>query len=175
MREKTLSTGYSASYPTILNPVAQNNESNTNTRTALGDVTIKKVDKDDPTKVLSGAEFSLYKASDDTLVQDKITTGKDGTVELHNLMTGSNRYYLKETESPQGYVLPSDADNGFDLTIDTSPHTTITITNEQPKQTIQVTKIWDDNTNTDGTRPTAAEYEQGSYVGLVFRTSPLDS
>lgn len=93
--EKTLPAGYSVSYPTILNPVAQNNESITNTRTTLRDVTLKKVDKDDPTKMLQGAEFSLYNALDNTVIQTGITSGWDGTVVLHGLVTWNNHYYLK--------------------------------------------------------------------------------
>lgn len=138
--EKTLLAGYSASYPTILNPVAQNNESITNTRTTLRDVTLKKVDKDDPTKMLQGAEFSLYNASDNTVIQTGITTGWDATVVLHGLVTGSNHYYLKETKPPKGYDIPSDADNRFNLTIDETAHPTVTITNEQSKQTFQIKK-----------------------------------
>lgn len=69
------------------------------------EVKMKKVDGDDPTKVLSGAIFELYNSyTDGKIVTDKADSNgqyvskEDGTIELGTLRVGA--YYLKEIKGP---------------------------------------------------------------------------
>ncbi|MBE4939841.1 SpaA isopeptide-forming pilin-related protein [Bacillus thuringiensis] len=65
-----------------------------------GQFEIVKVDAEDKTKVLSDAEFEVYK--DDKKV-DTLRTDKTGKVISQKLEPG--KYTLKETKAPQGYKL----------------------------------------------------------------------
>ncbi|MDT2833887.1 SpaA isopeptide-forming pilin-related protein [Vagococcus carniphilus] len=69
----------------------------------LGGVELRKIDANDKTSFLSGAEFSLYDGKTNKLIKEKIVTGKDGKVVVNNLMPGS--YYFIETKAPVGYEL----------------------------------------------------------------------
>ena len=69
----------------------------------LGGVELRKIDANDKTSFLSGAEFSLYDGKTNKLIKEKIVTGKDGKVVVNNLMPGS--YYFIETKAPAGYEL----------------------------------------------------------------------
>jgi hypothetical protein len=103
----------------------------TNTKTITDtDVPLKKIDS--KTKnVLSGAEFSLYKATVNSdgnwtqgdAVKTGITTGSDGTFTLTGLVEG--KYLLVETKTPAGYQEPthewritvSEGDDGLTATV----------------------------------------------------------
>ncbi|WP_327907846.1 SpaA isopeptide-forming pilin-related protein, partial [Bacillus paramycoides] len=65
-----------------------------------GQFEIVKVDANDKTKVLSGAEFEVYK---DGKKVDTLRTDKTGKVISQKLEPG--KYTLKETKAPQGYTL----------------------------------------------------------------------
>ncbi|MGE7887460.1 SpaA isopeptide-forming pilin-related protein [Bacillus cereus] len=65
-----------------------------------GQFEIVKVDAEDKTKVLSGAEFEVYK---DGKKVDTLRTDKTGKVTSQKLEPG--KYTLKETKAPQGYKL----------------------------------------------------------------------
>ncbi|MFW7433559.1 SpaA isopeptide-forming pilin-related protein [Vagococcus carniphilus] len=69
----------------------------------LGGVELRKIDANDKTSFLSGAEFSLYDGKTNKLIKEKIVTGKDGKVVVNNLTPGS--YYFIETKAPVGYEL----------------------------------------------------------------------
>ena len=71
----------------------------TNSR-SLGQFEIVKVDAEDKTKVLSDAEFEVYK---DGKKVDTLRTDKTGKVISQKLEPGT--YTLKETKAPQGYKL----------------------------------------------------------------------
>lgn len=66
----------------------------------LGAVKLIKVDKDNESILLGGAEFALYH-SDGTLVQEKLITSESGVLEVDELEVGS--YYFVETKAPIGY------------------------------------------------------------------------
>ncbi|MEC3155902.1 SpaA isopeptide-forming pilin-related protein [Bacillus thuringiensis] len=67
---------------------------------SLGQFEIVKVDAEDKTKVLSDAEFEVYK---DGKKVDTLRTDKTGKVVSQKLETG--KYTLKETKAPLGYKL----------------------------------------------------------------------
>ncbi|WP_049131585.1 SpaA isopeptide-forming pilin-related protein, partial [Bacillus cereus] len=67
---------------------------------SLGQFEIVKVDANDKTKLLSGAEFEVYK---DGKKVDTLRTDKTGKVISQKLEPG--KYTLKEMKAPQGYKL----------------------------------------------------------------------
>ncbi|MEK4542652.1 SpaA isopeptide-forming pilin-related protein [Bacillus sp. FSL R5-0585] len=67
---------------------------------SLGQFEIVKVDAEDKTKVLSDAEFEVYKEGKKV---DTLRTDKTGKVISQKLEPGT--YTLKETKAPQGYEL----------------------------------------------------------------------
>lgn len=79
-------------------------------------VTLKKVDSQDASKTLSGAKFDLYGSdyvsengavnTNAAVIKKGLTTGRDGTVLLGPLTSGT--YYLFETQAPKGYGIEKD-------------------------------------------------------------------
>ena len=67
----------------------------------IGSIQITKVDAEDPKKVLSGAEFTLYDYKNN--IVSKATTDINGIASFNNLTLGA--YTIKETKAPNGYVL----------------------------------------------------------------------
>ncbi|WP_284141505.1 SpaA isopeptide-forming pilin-related protein [Virgibacillus sp. LDC-1] len=67
-----------------------------------GIVEVTKVDAEDRTKTLAGAEFSLLDAEGNKL-QEGLTTDSQGMLRIENLMPGN--YELVETKAPFGYLL----------------------------------------------------------------------
>lgn len=67
---------------------------------------LKKVDQDDETKVLSGAEFTLY-SEDKTTVLATAVSDVNGIAKF-NVSLKAGTYYVKETKAPEGYVASSD-------------------------------------------------------------------
>lgn len=61
-----------------------------------GDIKLKKVDSKG--NALKGAEFSIYKQEDSSIVQSKLTSDENGLVNAADLSPGM--YYLKETKAP---------------------------------------------------------------------------
>ena len=81
----------------------------TNTRKqTAGTFTIVKVDKDDTTKKLAGATFTLTEIKDGQAgeVAYEKTTDANGEAKFENVPLG--KYILKETVAPHGYQLPVD-------------------------------------------------------------------
>jgi len=85
-------------------------------------VKILKTSVSDSKEYLAGAEFAVYRRSDDKIAEDvngkeaKGTTGKDGTLSFV-LPYESDGYYTKELKAPEGYALN---ENVFDITIQAS-------------------------------------------------------
>lgn len=72
-----------------------------------GSLTLVKVDTSNPTKMtyLQGAKFELYKSDKTTLEARSDATGANGEVLFDNLRMG--KYYIKEIQAPEGYILDS--------------------------------------------------------------------
>ncbi|WP_167629244.1 SpaA isopeptide-forming pilin-related protein [Listeria valentina] len=87
-----------------------------------GDVELTKVDTNDSSKTLAGAEFKLQDSAGNT-IKTKLQTDKNGKLLVKDMTPGN--YQFVETKAPQGYVL------------DTTP-LKFTITNTQTKP-VQVT------------------------------------
>ena len=87
------------------------------TKEIRGRVIVRKLDKNNTNKVLSGAKLAIYRLELDSgteeisnhvsleQVGEVKTTGEDGTVIFENLLPGN--YQVKELEAPSGYVLES--------------------------------------------------------------------
>lgn len=114
------------SSPTISNKASLAGKDSSNESTQLTDssfsaniteqkISVYKVDSDDYTKNLPGAEFSLEKlngsswqkvAAKDVNVDGKLVTDKNGKLDLTNL-ANNTVYRLKESKAPSGYSLNS--------------------------------------------------------------------
>ncbi|MFD1178040.1 collagen binding domain-containing protein [Paenibacillus puldeungensis] len=101
---------------------------------AKGTLVVIKVDKDDPSKVLAGATFVLQDA-DKKKEPVMVTTDAYGKAVFVNL--AYDRYVLKETAAPAGYVLDGTErqitlDAGIKKTADTL---TVTVVNSKKTET----------------------------------------
>ncbi|MGK0555428.1 SpaA isopeptide-forming pilin-related protein, partial [Macrococcus capreoli] len=74
---------------------------NEKTPDPTGTLNIKKVDSQDESKVLEGAEFKLVQG--DKVIKENLVTDKDGKIEIKDLPYGD--YELEETKAPEGYEL----------------------------------------------------------------------
>lgn len=74
---------------------------------------LKKVDEDQPSKVLAGAQFNIFEWNGSDYVQlntTEIVTNENGIVDLKAYVTKKNvAYKLVETVAPMGYDLPDPA------------------------------------------------------------------
>lgn len=134
---------------------------------ARHDVTLKKVDADDPAVPLAGAVFSLYQTSGDKLIQQGITTHHDGQVVLPGLTVGGD-YYLVETKAPFGYEEAA-PNTKIPFHVREKGDNTVTIKNTSKKTSLHISKLWDDNNNADNLRPSPTNY--GTYLELVYKSS----
>ncbi|NGZ75192.1 collagen binding domain-containing protein [Saccharibacillus alkalitolerans] len=118
-----------------------------------GQLTVVKVDAQDPAQMLEGATFTLdLKRNDGTIVRiGTQTTGADGKAVFTKLLSGS--YILKETNAPEGYVLDLAAAEHA-VTVNASGTNAVTIKNSK-KPTDPVTPTDPETPPTDpGTPPT---------------------
>jgi hypothetical protein len=83
-----------------------------------GQVHLKKVSDRNSAYLIVGAKFALYQ-NDGTLYNytpaSDLVTGADGTLALSGLPWGA--YYLVETEAPEGFSIPPEAENKYRFTI----------------------------------------------------------
>ena len=149
-----------------------NRESNTVTSQIFAaSFHVKKVDKDDTSKGLAGAEFTLSDATGAVLATQ--VSDKDGNLAFTTLTEGT--YTLKETKAPTNYkldetehavVVTYDADQQiYHVTIDgeavgskASPKR-ITNENDIKYLNLEATKVWDDQDNIEGLRPESIEFQ----------------
>ena len=149
-----------------------NRESNTVTSQIFAaSFHVKKVDKDDTSKGLAGAEFTLSDATGTVLATQ--VSDKDGDLAFTTLTEGT--YTLKETKAPNNYkldetehavVVTYDADQQlYHVTIDGeatgSKASPKVIANEKDIHYIdlEASKVWDDQDNVEGLRPEKIEFQ----------------
>ena len=149
-----------------------NRESNTVTSQIFAaSFHVKKVDKDDTSKGLAGAEFTLSDATGAVLATQ--VSDKDGDLAFTTLTEGT--YTLKETKAPDNYKLDEtehavlvtyDADQQlYHVTIDGeatgSKASPKMIANEKDIHYIdlEASKVWDDQDNVEGLRPESIEFQ----------------
>ncbi|MBC1921513.1 SpaA isopeptide-forming pilin-related protein [Listeria grayi] len=108
----------------------------------VGTVEVTKVDKDDPSKVLSGAEFKLLNDAGQVVKED-ITTNADGKLKIADLPLG--KYSLVETKAPTGYELDA-TPLKFEIT-DAGSAATLELTKENAamKGSVDLKKVDSDN------------------------------
>ncbi|HFU7089374.1 TPA: SpaA isopeptide-forming pilin-related protein, partial [Bacillus cereus] len=97
-----------------------------------GQFEIVKVDAEDKTKVLSDAEFEVYK---DGKKVDTLRTDKTGKVVSQKLEPGT--YTLKETKAPQGYKLLKEE---IEVVVEANKVVEVQVENAKELGSLQVTK-----------------------------------
>lgn len=85
-------------------------------------IELSKVDKDEPTKLLSGAVYELQDA-EGTVLNTFAATGTDGKSTLEDLRLDVGTYYLVERTAPAGYKVSEEK-----IEVVVKPHTSETIT-----------------------------------------------
>ena len=168
-----------------------NRESNTVTSQIFAaSFHVKKVDKDDTSKALAGAEFTLLDATGTVLATQ--VSDKDGNLAFTTLTEGT--YTLKETKAPNNYkldetehavVVTYDADQQiYHVTIDGeavgSKASPKVISNKTAIQYInlEASKVWDDQDNIEGLRPKFIEfqlYKNGKAEGTPVSLSAANN
>ncbi|OWT52475.1 collagen-binding protein [Bacillus sp. K2I17] len=109
-----------------------------------GNLEIIKVDNDNKKVPLSGAEFTLYDRTGKTVIRE-ITTDKDGIAKFNNLKR--DKYLLKETKAPEGYVISWDLKQGKIVELGSQETTTYTLANKKFVGKVVFTKSDDLNKN----------------------------
>lgn len=107
-----------------------------------GNITIKKVDKDDNSINLSGVEFDLIAQNGD--IVKHLVTDKNGEAKAENIDIGN--YILKETKTNQEYKLSLQQD----ITIEWNKTFNIQIENEKIKGKVKVIKTSEDDNLING-------------------------
>ena len=135
-----------------------------------GSIEITKVDAQDSSKKLQGAEFAIYCADDpDTEIASRKTTGADGIARFENLRYGT--YIIKETKAPKYYRNdPVNGGNkkywdkttgGYKVTVDESGPKIIPLEISNPKLQVQVKVVKMDS----GKKHKLGRAEFGLYKG----------
>ncbi|TPE68040.1 SpaA isopeptide-forming pilin-related protein [Halalkalibacterium halodurans] len=103
----------------------------------LGSVELVKVDRDDSSIVLEGAEFSLLD-EDGNVLQTGLTTDDEGKLVVSDLRPGN--YQFVETTSPEHYLL-DDTPYPFTIVLDQQEQLTVTATNRLIPGSVQLVKV----------------------------------
>ena len=129
------------------------NVTNTVNKPQVGSVILTKVDATTGT-ALAGAVFDLYRANNTKV--GTYTTNAGGVLRVDGLTFGD--YYFVETKAPEGYALESQrAAFTINAATTVSAPASVRVTNKPVDEKIGVSaaKVWDDENNTDGVRPSS--------------------
>ena len=132
------------------------NVTNTVNKPQVGSVILTKVDATTGT-ALAGAVFDLYRANNTKV--GTYTTNAGGVLRVDGLTFGD--YYFVETKAPEGYVLESQrAAFTINAATTVSAPASVRVTNKPVDEKIGVSaaKVWDDENNTDGVRPSSVTF-----------------
>lgn len=121
-----------------------------------GKVVITKVDSSDNSKKIAGAKFKLYNQNKKLISKiNEVVTNQDGVAEFDNLNL-STKYYVQESEAPDGYSLDStfyevNIDNSkvFNLTVDNTKKTTHSTSSSSKHHNNSSSSDDDDDDNND--------------------------
>ncbi|HDR6309355.1 TPA: collagen-binding protein, partial [Bacillus cereus] len=102
-----------------------------------GNLQIIKVDDNDQTVRLAGAEFTLYDQTGTTAIRT-ITTSNDGVAKFNNLRR--DKYLIKETKAPEGYVISKELRAGILVELGSKEVTTYPLTNKKFVGKVVLTK-----------------------------------
>ncbi|MBZ8123727.1 hypothetical protein CJ999_19840 [Bacillus thuringiensis] len=128
-----------------------------------GQFEIVKVDAEDKTKVLSDAEFEVYK---DGKKVDTLRTDKTGKVISQKLEPG--KYTLKETKAPQGYKLLKEE---IEVVVEANKVVKVQIENAKELGSLQVTKKDAESGKVLAGAEFKLKNEAGQVVGEVKTTN----
>ena len=132
------------------------NVTNTVNKPQVGSVILIKVDATTGT-ALAGAVFDLYRANNTKV--GTYTTNAGGVLRVDGLTFGD--YYFVETKAPEGYALESQrAAFTINAATTVSAPASVRVTNKPVDEKIGVSaaKVWDDENNTDGVRPSSVTF-----------------
>ena len=132
------------------------NVTNTVNKPQVGSVILTKVDATTGT-ALAGAVFDLYRANNTKV--GTYTTNAGGVLRVDGLTFGD--YYFVETKAPEGYALESQrAAFTINAATTVSAPASVRVTNKPVDEKIGVSaaKVWDDENNTDGVRPSSVTF-----------------
>ncbi len=132
------------------------NVTNTVNKPQVGSVILTKVDATAGT-ALAGAVFDLYRANNTKV--GTYTTNAGGVLRVDGLTFGD--YYFVETKAPEGYALESQrAAFTINAATTVSAPASVRVTNKPVDEKIGVSaaKVWDDENNTDGVRPSSVTF-----------------
>ncbi|TFZ12819.1 SpaA isopeptide-forming pilin-related protein [Bacillus cereus] len=130
---------------------------------SLGQFEIVKVDAEDKTKVLSDAEFEVYK---DGKKVDTLRTDKTGKVISQKLEPG--KYTLKETKAPQGYKLLKEE---IEVVVEANKVVEVQVENAKELGSLQVIKKDAENGKVLAGAEFKLKNEAGQVVGEAKTTN----
>ena len=155
-----------------------------------GSIRIVKTDDGTPAKLIEGAEFTLYSASDlttpflkpGTTTPYVVTTDANGSASFEDLPYG--RYVVMETNVPTGYQV-SASGNRVSVTVNSQNANTVNIVNDVVRFALKVVKT-DDSTNPvplagayfvvrNSSGVIAADGETGEDGTITFDNLPYDT
>lgn len=110
---------------------------------SLKTIKIIKVDSEDTSKTLPGAEFKLYDSNH--ILIGTYTTDSNGEIIISGLKVGS--YILEETKAPAGYKLPDNPVTPVEITYDTDYDTILPSIGNEVYRSIKIIKVDKDDTS----------------------------